>query len=435
MKRQKGNRRKSDWKAAYLLMAPALILILVIAVYPVLQSMYFSLFDYKLNDPTQSKTTTHYSIDLQRYLNDMPFLMGDIQNDLPKVTGKDHDVFNKVSNQLTAIDNKIKKETGSRYTKVNTILNNFKTPSDELSQVRISKSTAVALQQTANQVEKELAPYQDSKVLTNAKKDYGLATGLGDALIKPNFIGLQHYKTYLQDPRMWAALLHTVTFTIISVFIEFVLGLAIALLINKAFFGRGLIRATVLVPWAVPTAISAMMWRYLYDGQSGIIAKFFQKIGIIHDMGTLLTTTNGAMSSVILADVWKTTPYMALLLLAGLQVIPESLYEAAAIDGANKWKQFVRITLPLLKTSILVALLFRTLDAFRVFDLIYVLTGGGPANSTETISIYAYKVMFSQTDFGGGSALSVIVFFCVAIISIIFVKLLGSELLPEGSKN
>lgn len=435
MKKQKRNRKKSDWKAAYLLMAPSLILILVIAVYPVLQSMYFSLFDYKLNDPTRSKTTTSYSIDLQRYLNDMPFLMGDIQNDLPKVKGTDHDTLNKVYNQLTAIDNMIKKETGSRYTQVNTILNNFKTPSDELSVVKISKSTANALQQTANQVEKELQPYQDSKVLTNAKKDYGLATGLGDALIKPNFIGLQHYKTYFQDPRMWAALLHTVTFTIISVFIEFVLGLAIALLINKAFFGRGLIRATVLVPWAVPTAISAMMWRYLYDGQSGIIAKFFQNIGIVHDMGTLLTTTNGAMASVILADVWKTTPYMALLLLAGLQVIPESLYEAAAIDGANKWKQFISITLPLLKTSILVALLFRTLDAFRVFDLVYVLTGGGPANSTETISIYAYKVMFSQTDFGGGSALSVIVFISVAIISIIFVKLLGSDLLPEGSKN
>lgn len=141
----------------------------------------------------------------------------------------------------------------------------------------------------------------------------------------------------------------------------------------------------------------------------------------------------GAFVSVILSDVWKTTPYMALLLLAGLQVIPSSLYEAASIDGASKWKQFTNITLPLLKSSMLVALLFRTLDAFRVFDLIWVLTGGGPANSTETISIFAYKVMFSQTNFGNGSALAVIVFICVAIISMIYIKFLGKDLLQDSS--
>lgn len=152
-------------------------------------------------------------------------------------------------------------------------------------------------------------------------------------------------------------------------------------------------------------------------------------------MGDLLTTEVGAMFAVIFADVWKTTPYMALLLLAGLQTIPSSLYEAASIDGATKWQQFTKITLPLLKSSILVALLFRTLDAFRVFDLIYVLTGGGPANSTETISILAYKMMFSQTNFGEGSALAVIVFICVALISMIYIKLLGADLLSDGAKK
>lgn len=141
------------------------------------------------------------------------------------------------------------------------------------------------------------------------------------------------------------------------------------------------------------------------------------------------------MFAIILSDVWKTTPYISLLLLAGLQTIPDSIYEAAAIDGATKWKQFITITLPMLKLSILVALLFRTLDAFRIFDLVFVLTGGGPANSTETISTLAYKVLFSQLNFGEGSALSVIVFICVAIISMIFVKLLGSDLLPEGTKK
>jgi multiple sugar transport system permease protein len=230
---------------------------------------------------------------------------------------------------------------------------------------------------------------------------------------------------------MWKAIGNTTTFTIISVLVELVLGLAIALLINKAFIGRGLIRASILIPWAIPTAVSALMWKFLYDGQNGIVAKIFADIGLVDKMEKLLVTDTGAMFSVIFSDVWKTTPYMSLLLLAGLQTIPDSLYEAASIDGAGKWKQFIKITLPLLKSSILVALLFRTLDAFRVFDLIYVLTGGGPANSTETISILAYKVMFSQTNFGDGSALSVIVFICVAIISMIYIKFLGRDLLND----
>jgi multiple sugar transport system permease protein len=149
-------------------------------------------------------------------------------------------------------------------------------------------------------------------------------------------------------------------------------------------------------------------------------------------MGELLTSKWGSMFAIIVADVWKTTPFMALLLLAGLQTIPQSLYEAAEVDGASRYQQFVRITLPLLKPTILVALLFRTLDAFRIFDLVYVLTGGGPGNATETISIYAYKTMFAQMNFGAGSALSVIVFLCVAVISMIFVKVLGTDLVPSG---
>jgi multiple sugar transport system permease protein len=433
--KRKVKRSKSDWKAAYLLMSPALLLIFAIAIYPVLQTIYFSFFDYKLNDPTKSQTTLHYSIDLGRYLNSMPFLMSDIKNNETKATGDIQETLQKIDKRLAEIDNKIRKITGDNYTKVNDILNAYETPSDDIAVVSIDESVAVDLKETAKDVKDELTPLKDNKSLINIKKDIGLASSLNDAINEPNFIGLKHYKTYLQDPRMWSALLNTFVFTIISVFIEFVIGLAIALLINKAFVGRGLIRATVLIPWAIPTAVSAMMWRYLYDGQSGIVAHFFEKIGLVDSMGTLLTTHLGAMFSIILSDVWKTTPYMALLLLAGLQVIPNQLYEAAAIDGAGKWRQFISITMPLLKLSILVALLFRTLDAFRIFDLIFVLTGGGPANSTETISIYAYKVMFSQTDFGGGSALSVIVFICVAIISMIFVKLLGSDLLPEGSKK
>jgi multiple sugar transport system permease protein len=331
-----------------------------------------------------------------------------------------------------SLDKNVKQDAGPAYKKVDDLLNNFKTPSSDLSMVEISNDTAKQFKKTIKTINDDL---KSLKALPNSKDINGLASGLKGAVIEPNFIGLKHYTQEFQNPRMWASLWNTVIFTAISVAIEFVLGLGIALLINKAFFGRGLIRASVLIPWAIPTAVSAMMWKFLYDGQSGIVAKFLADIGLFNSMTNLLTSKVGAMFSVILADVWKTTPYIALLLLGGLQVIPKSLYEAAAIDGASKWKQFIHITLPMLKLSILVALLFRTLDAFRVFDLVYVLTGGGPANSTETISIMAYKVMFSQTNFGDGAALSVIVFICVAIISMIFVKILGSDLLPEGTKK
>lgn len=435
MKNKPKLRKRSDWKAAYLLIGPAVILILGIAIYPVLQSFYFSLFDLQLNAPSKSTTNLHYKIDLGRYLDNEPFLASALKQDLDKASGPSKQKLSSIVNSLKKMDSDVQKDTGNHYKKVNQILNNFKQPSDKVSIVPVSGKTAKEFQNTIKKIQNNLKNLKNQNVLSNPKKEIGLASGLDGTIIQPNFIGFKHYTQYLHDGRMWAAIWNTVIFTVISVFVEFVLGLGIALLINKAFVGRGLIRATVLIPWALPTAVSAKMWSYLYDGQSGIIAKFFQDIGLVHNMGDLLTSRTGAMFSVILADVWKTTPYMALLLLAGLQVIPKSLYEASAIDGAGKWKQFITITLPLLKSSILVALLFRTLDAFRVFDLIYVLTGGGPANSTETISIYAYKVMFSETNFGGGSTLAVMVFICVALISMGFVKLLGSDLLADGAKK
>ncbi len=259
------------------------------------------------------------------------------------------------------------------------------------------------------------------------------AESVENTILESNFIGLSHYSRYIQDTRMWSALGNTFVFTALSVSAELVIGLLIALLINRSFGGRGVVRAAVLIPWAIPTAVAAMMWRYLYDGQYGIVSHYFEQIGLISDSSVLLSTGSGAMFSVIFADVWKTTPYMALLLLAGLQTIPGTLYEAAKVDGASRWQQFWKITLPLLKSSILVALLFRTLDAFRVFDLIYVLTGGGPANQTESISIYAYKTLFSQQNFGAGSALSVIVFLSVALISFLFIKFIGSDLFEGRS--
>lgn len=428
---------KRERRLGYLLVAPSLVLILAIAIWPVIQSFYFSLFDYQLNEPQKSSIHLSYNLDLEKYLNNEPFLVSALEDEIETAPAEVSEELKDIKSTITKYDEELLQKDGIEgpYNEVNDILFNFEVPSDELKFVKIDRSFGEEFEQTFGSVEEQLVKLESEDALQNARRLTGLAGGLNESIIKPNFIGFEHYANNLTDVRLWRSLGNTFVFTFVSVGFELVLGMAIALLINKAFFGRGLVRASILIPWAIPTAVSAMMWKYLYDGQNGIIAKFFSELGIIENMSVLLTTPVGAMSSVILTDVWKTTPYMALLLLAGLQTIPSSLYEAAAIDGANKWKQFFTITLPLIKSSILVALLFRTLDAFRVFDLIYVLTGGGPANSTEVISLLAYKVMFKQTDFGEGSALAVIVFFCVAIISAIYIKFLGSDILGDGAKD
>ncbi|WP_377887919.1 carbohydrate ABC transporter permease [Alkalihalobacillus sp. R86527] len=430
---KKTKKKKSDAKVGYLLVAPALILILAISIWPVIQSFYFSLFDLRLNDPTKSSIHLDYQLDMDRYLQNYPFLIGAIDSEMNK--GNAAGELGEIKATLENLDNRIqeKPKAAENYDLINEKLDNFENIPEDMKYVEIEEGVAGEVTTSVKDINSELKAINGAGELEQGDKIVGLASSLNDIVVKPNFIGFDHYKDNLSDKRMWKALWNTGVFTFISVLAELILGLAIALLINKAFIGRGLIRASILIPWAVPTAVAALMWKFLYDGQNGIVAKLFEDVGLVEKMTVLLTTDTGAMFSVIFADVWKTTPYMALLILAGLQTIPSSLYEAAAIDGANKWKQFLTVTLPLLKTSILVALLFRTLDAFRVFDLIYVLTGGGPANSTETISILAYKVMFSQTNFGEGSALSVIVFLCVAIISAIFIKLLGSELIKDGS--
>jgi multiple sugar transport system permease protein len=428
---------KAERRLGYLLVAPAMILIFVIAIWPVVQSFYFSLFDYRLNDPTKSQIHFSYQMDLERYLNNYPFLMSALEDETVKSNGETKQMLLEVQQELKSMDQAIRsdQDTAQKYKQIDEILNNFDVPKDDLKYVELDRETAEKFQIILNKVSTALHELKSAEQLQQGGKLTGLADGLKGSIIKPNFIGFDHYKKYFSDYRMWKALWNTTFFTVVSVAVEFVLGLAIALLINKVFFGRGMVRASILIPWAIPTAVSALIWKFLYDGQNGIVAKYFADTGIIESMSSLLTTGSGAMFAVMFADVWKTTPYMALLLLAGLQTIPNSLYEAASIDGASKWRQFVTITLPLLKSSILVALLFRTLDAFRVFDLIYVLTGGGPANSTETISILAYKVLFSQTNFGEGSALAVIVFICVAIISAIYIKILGADFISEGGKR
>ncbi len=232
------------------------------------------------------------------------------------------------------------------------------------------------------------------------------------------FVGVDNYLFLIQDARFWNALKNTAYFTVLSVSLELLLGLGIALLLNRSFRFRGLARAVVLVPWAIPTVVSAKMWEWMYNPDYGILNYLLgAKINWLGDPFT-------AIHAAVLMDVWKTVPFAVILLTAGLQIIPQEIMRAARIDGASPCQAFRRITLPLLAPVILVVLIFRTLDAFRVFDSIYVLTGGGPANTTETLSIYAYRVLFQTLQFGYGSALSVVVFLCTGSMSLLYIKML-----------
>jgi trehalose/maltose transport system permease protein len=232
------------------------------------------------------------------------------------------------------------------------------------------------------------------------------------------FAGLDNYLFLLRDDRFWNALKNTVYFSAVSVSLELILGFSIAVLLHRSFRFKGILRAIVLVPWAVPTVVSARMWEWIYNTDFGILNY------ILGEKINWLGSPFWALNAAVFMDVWKTTPFVTILLTAGLQVIPQDLYRAAKVDGASGWAVSRRITLPLLKPVILIVLIFRSLDAFRVFDAVYVLTGGGPANSTETLSIYAYKVLFQTLQFGYGATLSVVVFLCVGSISIVYVKLL-----------
>jgi ABC-type sugar transport system permease subunit len=242
------------------------------------------------------------------------------------------------------------------------------------------------------------------------------------------FVGIDNYAEALGDPRFWSALGHTAFFAAASVGLELIIGLWLALALNRAFRGRGLVRAAVLVPWAIPTVVSALLWRFMFEGRTGIVNSVLVGIGAFSEPIVWFIEPAAAWVPVILADVWKTTPFVALLLLAGLQNIDASLYEAARIDGASAWRQFRHVTLPLLKPAILVALIFRTLDAFRVFDLIYALTGGGPGTSTEPIALYTFNALLQNLQFGYGSALSVIVFLITFCLALIYIRLMGAEL-------
>jgi multiple sugar transport system permease protein len=233
-------------------------------------------------------------------------------------------------------------------------------------------------------------------------------------------LGLGNYSNVLQDPEFWAAVKNTFIFTACSVTLETLLGMAMALAMHSAFRGQGLLRTVVLVPWAVLTVVTAMMWRTIFDPTLGIVN------AVLGTDTVWLGQAPQAMIVMIIADVWKTAPFMALLLLAGLQVIPGEIYEAAKVDGATTWQRFRKITLPLLMPALLVALIFRTLDALRIFDLPFVLTKG--AHGTNTLSLEAYQTFTANNIIGEGAALAVLTFLIVMAVSFVYIRFVGGNI-------
>lgn len=246
--------------------------------------------------------------------------------------------------------------------------------------------------------------------------------------MQTHFVGWANYiKIITSDFWFKNALFNTIEFTLISVAAEFALGLGFALVLNFPFRGRNIARAAAILPWALPTAVMAMAWRWIYNDMYGVLNDVLLRLGIIKEPVAWLGDPATAMYAAIFSDVWKTTSFITLILLAGLQSIPQDLYSAASIDGANFWQRFRHITLPLLRPAVVLALLFRSLQAFAVFDLIWVLTQGGPAGSTATLSVYVYDYIFRYLKLGYGAALSMMVFFFALIIIFGILTVRGRE--------
>ncbi|WP_428023517.1 carbohydrate ABC transporter permease [Arcobacter sp.] len=262
---------------------------------------------------------------------------------------------------------------------------------------------------------------------------FGFTNATLDTINESRFIGFENFIAYvdygdgdtewigvLVDPLWWKAVYNTLKFSIVSVILETILGLIVALILHKEFIGRTIVRTAVLVPWAIPTIVSAKMWAWMLNDQFGVINELFLSIGLINEPVAWLADINTAMAAVIMVDVWKTTPFMALLILAALQTLPKDIYEVAKIDKIHPIKQFFYITLPLIKPALSVAIIFRTLDALRVFDLIYVLTPGN--EQTITMSIYAKQYQFDFDKFSYGAASSTVLFLIIMGITFLYIK-------------
>jgi ABC-type sugar transport system permease subunit len=250
---------------------------------------------------------------------------------------------------------------------------------------------------------------------------------LDEPWIGEPFVGLKNYALVLQDQTFWSSLGVSAYFTVGAVVLQLLLGLCLALVVNESFCGRGLMRAAMLVPWAIPAIVSARMWAWMYSPTVGAFNALLNALHIVNGPIDMLGSPTWAMPAMIIADVWKNTPFVALLLLAGLQVISAELYEAARVDGAGVWQRFLHVTLPLLRGSVVVALLFRTLTAFQTFDLPIALTEGGPGTRTELLSLRAYRVLFSYVNFGQGATLAVIIAVICFVIAMVYARQLNIE--------
>ena len=238
------------------------------------------------------------------------------------------------------------------------------------------------------------------------------------------FIGFDNYGSVLGSSLWWQDVVHTLIITVISVAFELVIGMLVALAMHRVIFARGAVRAVALIPYGIVTVVAAYAWRYALELDSGWIP------GLLGLKSDPLAGTTGSYVGVIVAEIWKTTPFMALLLLGGLALVPDELHEAARVDGASTWQRFWKITIPLMKPAILVALLFRTLDAFRIYDTVVIFNNG--AHSTETLSVLASNQLLSRLNLGLGSTVSVLLFVMVAIIAFIFIKVFGASSAPGG---
>jgi multiple sugar transport system permease protein len=246
------------------------------------------------------------------------------------------------------------------------------------------------------------------------------------------FVGLENYRDLATDPVALHSLAITLAFVAVTATMEVALGLGMALVLNESFRGRGFLRAVVLIPWAIPTVVSSQMWRFIFNDRYGLFNFLLFGENTQRYLAPLADTFL-APTAIIVGDVWKTSSFAALIILAGLQTIPDELYEAAEIDGATCWQKFRRVTLPLAKPALLLALVFRTIDAFKVFDLVFVMTQGGPADATNVLQFYGYKKTFAEGMIGYGSAISVGVFFFSLALSLIYIRMVGARILDKGT--
>lgn len=247
------------------------------------------------------------------------------------------------------------------------------------------------------------------------------------------FAGLENYRDLLTDPIAFKAVMTTLLFVAVTTPLEVALGLGIALVMNEWFRGRGVLRALVLIPWAIPTVVSSQMWRFIFNDQYGLfnLVLFGTRVDLYQ---APLADPLLAPVAIMTAEIWKTTSFAALIILAGLQSIPDELYEAASLDGMNPWQRFRHVTLPLVKPALLLALLFRTIDALRVFDLVFVMTQGGPADATNVIQYYGYKKIFAEGMVGYGSAIAVGTFLVSLALALIYIRALGARILEKEAR-